>query len=268
MAAVQFEAWPYSGAGNRFLLVDARGGADERLAPDALGSLVRRMQEHEFDPDGLLLLESTREADARLTILNRDGTRALACGNGLRCVGLHLAAGGSRTPQPFVVATDAGPRRVEFLGDDSARSPGPARIRAEIGPARLVQAQARVAVGKRRVVGAHVDVGNPHLVLFVEDAEAQEVSELGPALSAHPRFEGGINVGFAQRLAAGGFALRVFERGVGETEACGTGAAAAAFASGDAFPLEVALRGGVLRVEQGGDGVLWIVGPARKHGPL
>jgi len=259
----------YSGAGNRFALLDAldgQGGGelDARREED----LARAFAAAAGDLDGLLVLAPPRSGgDTRLAILNRDGSRAESCGNGLRCVALHLVRHGRAAGATLSIETDAGPRTAELL----ERGADAARVRVGMGAARVFPLTSPVEHDGRRLEAVGVEVGNPHCVLFVEDERAEPLEELGPALQSHPDFPAGVNVGLVAERD-GGFHLRVWERGVGETAACGSGACAAAcalVAAGRAhFPLELRAPGGALTVERDAAGALLLTGEARAEAGL
>jgi diaminopimelate epimerase len=183
---------------------------------------------------------------------NADGSPAEMCGNGLRCVARYAFAHGLVDGPHFTVETAVGPREVVV---------GETTVRAQLGP---------VAVSGNTVdiAGYRLDpmsVGNPHAVAFVDDCYAVPVSAVGPLVEGDPAFPERTNVEFATVTAPDRLRLRVWERGVGETLACGSGAAAtvaAAFKRGlTGSKVAVVLPGGVLRVEVA-DGEAWIDGPA------
>lgn len=206
--------------------------------------------------DGVLRVSRTGhdEAVARMQYWNADGTPAGMCGNGLRCVARYVFEGGWSKERCFTIETPTGMNRVEILDDGM--------IRVELGPYRV--GSGLVTDGRSFT---SVDVGNPHAVTFVEDASELETVRLrsvGLSLQDDPLFPAGVNVEFAASTAEG-FRVRVWERGAGETRACGTGAAAVAavaFHRGWAGPTsEVQLPGGSLAVELNA-GIAWILGPA------
>lgn len=234
------------GAGNRFAL---RVGAPEDPA-----AAVRALAGDPRRPDGLLVLEVQPGGAPRMTIYNRDGTRPEACGNGLRCVARHavdrgLAPGG----EEFTIETDAGPRRA--LVDRTGRT------HVSMGPGRRV-ADHVLELSGERVAAVECDLGNPHLVLPRPALLDEEVERWGPLLERDPRFPAGTNVEFAAGEGRH-FRARVWERGVGETAACGTGACAVALALATELPAEVELPGGTLVVDRRG-GELWLEGPVRR----
>ncbi|MBI5158213.1 MAG: diaminopimelate epimerase [Acidimicrobiia bacterium] len=184
---------------------------------------------------------------------NADGSAAEMCGNGLRCVARYARLRGMAATDTFVVNTPIGPRRVEVKD---------ATVRVELGS--VVVSPGSVEIAGYRAVA--VNVGNPHAVVFVADCYSVPVAAVGPLIETDPAFPGRANAGFATVVDTRHLALRVWERGVGETLACGTGAAAAvaaAHAGGLTDPsVTVRLPGGDLEVEIL-EGVAWIEGPAR-----
>lgn len=245
------------GLGNDYIHVDAIA---QPFPLDLAATCARVWSDRHFGigADGLIVLLPGRTAAVRMAMWNADGSRGAMCGNGLRCVAALAFRLGHATSRSFDVETDAGVRAVEILDDST--------VRAAIGEVRVWPAQTVAAAGGswRLVRG---EAGNPHAVLFVDDVATAPVAALGQALQEHPDFPGGVNVGFVQRLAPDRLRQRTFERGSGETLACGTGAAvgvAVARAAGlvRAGTVIVELRGGELRVVGNGN-ALAIEGPAR-----
>jgi diaminopimelate epimerase len=216
----------------------------------------------------LVLPAASESARARMVVLNADGSRPEMCGNGLRCVALLLADRDGLDRAEYVLETDAGERlaRVERNGRSGGSDSG--SVTLGMGEGRL-SAPLEWPFKTRKLEFFRVDMGNPHAVSFVEGLTEQELDELGPAVSAS--LSGGANVEVVSARPAGGFSVLVWERGVGRTLACGTGAAAvavAAVSSGRApfdRPMTVALPGGDLEltVTQGTLEVL-LKGPARR----
>lgn len=251
------------GAGNDYVFVDA---IRTPLPPERAPELARAWSDRHFGigSDGLILLQPGEgKAVVRMAMWNADGSRGAMCGNGLRCLAKFARDHGHVRLSKFAIATDAGARGVVVVRDDGAV----AIVRADMGSVAVAAAAETVHVAGREVTLRAGDAGNPHAVVFVEDAETAPVAELGAALQRHPRFPGGVNVEFVQVLADGSVRQRTYERGSGETLACGTGAAVAALAAVAEGRLQgtevtVRLRGGVLRALLG-DGNLVIEGPAR-----
>ena len=208
--------------------------------------------------DQILTIEPPRSAGAVASygIWNSDGSSAIQCGNGARCVAAWLVRDGTARGGRFVVDSPAGTHAVDALGDGM--------YRVEMGlpvfePARIplhgfaaAQDEYALEVAGRTVRFAALAVGNPHAVVEVDDVDLAPVEAVGPALQRHAAFPASVNVGFAQVQSRQRIRLRVFERGAGETLACGSGACAAAVALMRRGlvdrEVEVALPGGNLRI--------------------
>lgn len=232
------------GLGNDFIVVDAAGEAS--IGPEQARALCDR--HFGIGADGVLLVlpPASAGARARMLVLNADGSRPEMCGNGLRCVALHLALRDRAPAISYLIDTDAGslPCEVERDGDS---------------------AQVRVAMGRARAEGVHrtefdgqllefvmISTGNRHAILFDAGYDLAAVDRLGPQVCAE--IPGGTNVELAVTRGEQRFDLVVWERGVGRTLACGTGAAATAAAAALAGrarfgqPIEIRLPGGPLQV--------------------
>ncbi len=250
----------YEGLGNDFVIVEAPA----TVSPEE----ARRICDRHLGvgADGVLLVE---RRPASMRVLNADGTVARMCGNGLRCVVWHLRRVGVLTSEEVVVETSAGPHRCWLRGDGDVEVEMRAgTLRPEAIPlvadAPLVQAPfLHHEEGTLRVTA--VGMGNPHAVTFDPVGDAR--FDLGPRVQADPRFPEGVNVGFARPLEDG-FELHVLERGAGWTQACGTGACAAAVAAvatgraRNGEPVAVHLPGGTLTITVLGDATR-MRGPAR-----
>lgn len=266
-----------SGTGNTFALVDewtegvladpgalatAMVRASGRNVPGASGEIGGAFELDAALPalDGLLVLGRSERADVRMTLYNADGSRPETCGNGLRAVAFLARLRGHVAGERLTVECDAGVREAEVLAFD------PPRVRVSMGVPKVLEARAQLATSRGTFEATLVDVGNPHCVLFVSDLDGAPVEALGAELERHPRFPARTNVEFVT-ATRDHMRLRVWERGVGETAACGSGACAAAAAywstgRGD-VPPEIELRGGVLGVEWNGMGEIRIAGEVR-----
>lgn len=245
------------GAGNDYVFID---GIRTQFPLARAPELARRWSDRHFGigSDGLIVLLAGRTASVRMAMWNADGSRGAMCGNGLRCLARLAFDAGHVREQRFTIETDAGPRQVELLAGDA--------VRAGLGAVR-VSAQKRIVIGTDNLEVVPGDAGNPHAVLFVGDTEVANVAGIGAALQDHPEFPGGVNVEFVQVLGRDRLRQRTFERGSGETMACGTGAAVVAIAARTAGLVDgeqttVELRGGTLRVVGSAD-ALAIEGPGR-----
>ncbi len=230
----------YHGLGNDFIVVEGPPLVD----PERAAHLCDRRRG--IGADGLLtILPAEQGGDAYMHIYNSDGSVAAMCGNGIRCVARHLAEA-RRLDGELVIETDAGPRRCRIHRGPGGRVES---VSVDMGPAR-VEGEQDFEVGEERLHALRVSVGNPHAVLF-EDPSPARAEIVGPAIER--KVPGGVNVGFA-RPEGDGLDLVVWERGVGLTEACGTGACAAAVAAlhlgklRPGAPVEVRLPGGVLSI--------------------
>jgi diaminopimelate epimerase len=225
-----------NGTRNEFVLVDARTSP---LADPV--AFARRVcdREHGLGADGLLLILDSSRADARMRVINADGSEAEMCGNGMRCVARYLDEHDGRTSA--IVETTAGPIATRVVSRE------PYTIAERMGIA--VLGPAHEVAGLRAVP---VDVGNPHVVIVVDDVASVALAELGPRIEHDPRYPHGTNVHFVE-LDGARLRVRHWERGAGATAACGTGAVASAAVAiathGFRSPVELAVPGGTLVVE-------------------
>ena len=257
------------GAGNDFVVIDRRTAQDE-LPRETIARIADRHTGVGFDQ--LLALERPTREDcvARYRIWNHDGSPALQCGNGVRCLVAWLARERAIDDRTVRLEGPAGIVEARFEADGTvAVAMGVPRFEPAAVP---FDAEADTpvheleAAGRRVAIGV-ASIGNPHAVVVVDDVDDAPVAELGPALESHPRFPERVNVGFAEVRSRGAIRLRVYERGAGETLACGSGACAAVavLRRRDALDARVAvtLPGGTLAIEwPGGDAPLWMSGPA------
>ncbi|MFN3945488.1 MAG: diaminopimelate epimerase [Allosphingosinicella sp.] len=244
------------GLGNDFVIFDGR---EEALAMDAARARALADRKTGIGCDQLILLEPSDVADLRMRIFNADGGEVEACGNAARCVAL-LAGGESR------IETKGGVIAASANGSAATVDMGAPRFGWEDIPLAYAMDTADMPVGWEALQRpAAVNVGNPHIVFFVEDAAAVDLARLGPMIENDPLFPQRVNVNVA-RLAGGAIDLRVWERGAGLTQACGTGACATAVAAvrrGLARgPVEVRLPGGPLLIDWAPGGTIRMSGPA------
>jgi diaminopimelate epimerase len=204
---------------------------------------------------------------------NADGSLAEMCGNGLRCVALLLRDVGAETATSFEIDTRAGVRSVELLGDRRVRVdmgvPGFTKAAIPMrGPSWETFIDQPIDVGGEVVSGTALSMGNPHLVLFLDrEPDWSEVAHVGPVLEGDGRFPEGTNVEFAH-VDEREIVARVWERGSGETLACGSGACAIGVAANEMGLAEPATRirfpGGVLEVDRDDGGSVSLTGPAAR----
>lgn len=257
------------GLGNDFMVVDMIS-QHAHFRPEQIRRLADRRMGIGFDQ--LLLVEppSKPDMDFKYRIFNADGTEVEQCGNGARCFAVFVREQGL-TDKPVVKVETCNADIELHIQDDG-------RVRVDMGEPVLepkhipFEAELRSTVyslplGDETFELSAVSMGNPHGVMVVDDVSVADVERLGPAFEAHPRFPNKANIGFMQVVHARFVKLRVFERGAGETLACGTGACAAVVAGIERglleSPVEVKLPGGNLIIEWQGQGSnLIMVGPA------
>jgi diaminopimelate epimerase len=235
------------GLGNDFIVFD---GPYTPRSDDIVRWCDRRTG---IGADGVLVIERVAPDRVSMRYWNADGGEAEMCGNGLRCIALLAYQRGWVDDSSFVVDTAVGEHAVT-VGEDS--------VRAFVGVPQVHR------TGTLSINGTEVHpmaVGNPHAVTFVDDIETARVEEIGPLVENDPLFPDRTNVEFVQVLEDGSISARIWERGVGETQASGTGATASAFIAhtlqGVAQPVAVHLRGGTLTISFEADGA-WMDGPA------
>jgi diaminopimelate epimerase len=246
------------GLGNDFAVFDARQAPLEMDSARAAALADRRTG---IGCDQLILLEPSRVADVRMRIWNSDGGEVEACGNAARCVAA-LIGGDSR------IETEGGILETWGASDAAMVDMGRPRFGWDEIPLAYPMDTARMPVAWEELKAPFaVNVGNPHLVFFVEDVAAIDLARLGPVVERDPLFPRRINVGVAA-ADADGIDLRVWERGAGLTLACGTGACASAVAAIRRklakSPVEIRLPGGTLIVEWEEGGTIRMSGPAAR----
>lgn len=250
------------GLGNDFVVFDAR-----REPPRLDTAAVRRIADRRLGVgcDQLIVIEPSSKADAFMRIYNADGGEVGACGNATRCVA-HLLMGESGA-EAATIETVAGLLRAGARNDGA--------VEVDMGPARLDWREIPLAEARDTLhlgIGAGalqdpvgVNVGNPHAVFFVGDAEAVALADLGPGLEHHPLFPERANIEAATVIAPDRIRLRVWERGAGITQACGTGACATLVAAArrglTGRSATVILDGGALDIAWADDNHVLMSGP-------
>ena len=235
------------GLGNDFIVID---GPYDPQPHDVVRWCERRTG---IGADGVLVVEPIEDLRMSMRYWNADGGEAEMCGNGLRCVARLGYDRGWVTASTFIVASAVGDHEVTVKHDSVVAFvgvPNPFRTGS-------------LSIGDRTF--HPFAIGNPHAVLFVEDVGEANVTAIGPEIENDPLFPNRTNVEFVEVLDEGGIKARIWERGVGETPASGTGAAAAAYIAhteaGVALPIDVHLPGGILSITFDDAGA-WMEGPA------
>ncbi|MCF0228618.1 MAG: diaminopimelate epimerase [Parasporobacterium sp.] len=263
------------GLGNDYIYIN-------ELPDDPEGLSIRLSDRHfGIGSDGIVLILPSETADFRMRIFNADGSEAKMCGNGIRCVGKYVYDNGLTDKKDLTIQTESGIKNLRLftggngtvnevsveMGKGNVSDDLSLTIKGSYPQAGRVPSGIKVG-GTTVVTGTPVSVGNPHFVIFVDDAEAVPLSQMGPVLEKHSSFPGGVNVEFLSKTGPEHFRMRVWERGSGITMACGTGSCAcvAAAASrglcGFNTPVAVDLDGGTLYITVHEDMSITMKGPA------
>ncbi|MEX2015358.1 MAG: diaminopimelate epimerase [Candidatus Hydrogenedentales bacterium] len=259
------------GLGNDYLFIE---GAKNKIADPA--ELSRRMSHRHLGAgaDGIILIFPGDSADFKMRMFNADGSEAETCGNGIRCFAKYVYERGLTDKSDFIIETLGGPNRVQLTLKngkvETVRSNmgRPKFERAEIPmvgpPGRVIEEPLEVDGQTVRVTCANI--GNPHAVVFVEDAEKAPLHTLGPKIERHPKFPQRTNVEFINVIDRENIKMRIWERGSGETMASGSGSCGAALASMITDRVNrrvhVHLVYGKLLIEWADDGNVYQEGPA------
>ena len=233
--------------------------------PENPEELSRRLSDRHFGAgsDGIILISPSSAADFKMRIFNADGSEAMMCGNGIRCVGKYVYDKGYTDKTELRIETRSGVKTLRL----EVRCGKVRRVAVDMGRA-AVSEDITLEIDGISVTVTPVNVGNPHAVCFVPDADDVPLGEIGPKIEKHPAFQDGVNAEFVSLRADGGLRMRVWERGSGITMACGTGACASASAAvskglcraGKRIP--VLLDGGTLDIEVSPDFAVTMTGPA------
>jgi diaminopimelate epimerase len=260
------------GCGNDYVYVN---GFEETVANPA--ELAPRLSDRHFGigSDGLILILPSEVADCRMQMFNADGSEAEMCGNGVRCVAKYAFDHGLTTKTELAVETGAGVKHLALTVDQGRVT----QVRVNMGTPRLERSEIPMLGPAGRVVSEPLEVddrsvevtavsmGNPHAVVRIEGHPADfPVTELGPKLETHPVFPARANIEFVQIVSRGEIRQRTWERGAGETLACGTGASAVAVACAlngwTERQVLIHSTGGDLEIDWANDGQVYMTGPA------
>lgn len=259
------------GCGNDYVYVDCT-----RAPLENPGRAARLVSDRHFGigSDGLILIAPSQVADFRMIMFNSDGTEGAMCGNGIRCVGKFVYDKGLTRKTRVSIETKSGVKYLDLTVEGGKVS----RARVDMGKPDLSAGalpvvglgdpviEHPVSVNGRDYLMTCVSMGNPHAVLWVEDVDACGLETLGPLLETGPCFPDRCNIEFVQPVDRETIRMRVWERGAGETLACGTGACASTYACFVAGKtgrqVSVHLLGGTLQIEAAEDGHIYMTGPA------
>ncbi|MCA9080989.1 MAG: diaminopimelate epimerase [Planctomycetaceae bacterium] len=260
------------GAGNDYVYVDCF----QESLPDDIAELARRVSDRHFGigSDGLILICPSKQADARMRMFNADGSESEMCGNGVRCVAKYVYDHGIATKPELTIETGRGVLTLQVFPENGKVQ----QVRVNMGAPILEAAKipttlpgdpplkTPLEVGGKTLEVTCVSMGNPHCVTFVDEVNDDWVHRIGPMVETHPAFPRRVNAEFIQIVSRSEMIMRVWERGSGETLACGTGACASAVAAvlNDLTDRKVLchLPGGDLTLEWAESGEVYMTGPA------
>lgn len=260
------------GLGNDYVYVEEFETPIARPAPLAIAISDRHFG---VGGDGLVLMGPSEKADFRMRMFNADGSEGEMCGNATRCIGKYLYEKGRTDKKEFTLETLAG-IRVLTLHTDGSRVE---RVRVDMGEPKLrpadipMQAEGEAFIDQKIIVsgrtysGTAVSMGNPHLVVPMPGLESLDIAQVGPSFEHHALFPRRVNTEFIRVLDRNRVRMRVWERGSGETLACGTGACAVLVACAlnkwTDRKAVIELRGGELEIEWNEDGIVYMTGGAK-----
>jgi diaminopimelate epimerase len=266
--------WKMQGLGNDYIVIDNR---EVKITDKKAVQLAKKLCERRFSvgADGLLLVYNSAAADVRMRIFNADGSEAEMCGNGIRCLAKYCFENGIVTKTGFEVETLSGVKYVWL----SITGREVSSVTVDMGTPNW-QRSSLPMLGEGTCINEHLEVngqpykvtclsmGNPHCIIFVDNVDEFPVDEVGPLVENHPVFPKRTNVGFVQILNYNELRVRVWERGCGETLACGTGTCAAVAAANRLGKIGsnvvVHVLGGNLNVEVSNTYALFLCGTAEK----
>ena len=261
------------GAGNDYIYIN---GFQEKIPQDIPSTAIAVSDRHTgIGGDGMVLICPSEVADARMRMFNADGSESEMCGNAIRCVAKFVYDRGIAKKTELKVETGRGILTMQLIpGRDGLIE----QVRVNMGTPILASAliptllsgdppkDVPLDVAGQKIPVTCVSMGNPHCITFVDEVNDDWVLRIGPQIERHPMFPRRVNAEFIQVISPSEFIMRVWERGSGETMACGTGACAAAVAgvlTGRTERTVTAhLRGGDLKLEWANDGNVFMTGPA------
>ena len=242
-----FSFYKMQGTGNDFIVLDCIDNKFEYSLPVLSKYLCDR--HYGVGADGVILIYESEIADFKMKIFNHDGTEAEMCGNGIRCFAKYVYEKNRINKTEFLIETLAGIKKVKLnLENEKVLS-----VQVNMGEPQISNLKHLVEIDKIQYLLYPVSIGNPHAVCFVEDVENVDVEKIGPILENYKYFPNKTNVEFVQIIDKNNIKVRVWERGVGETNSCGTGSCASSIVCINENLTEnlvtVQLKGGNLNVQ-------------------
>lgn len=263
------------GCGNDYVYINC---FEQKIDEPSQLSMRLSDRRYSIGGDGIILIERSNIADAKMRIFNKDGSEGKMCGNGIRCVAKYLYDNNMCNSEKNIkIETLSGVKTLDILENNGNE----AKVRVNMGTASLNPSDIPMILSKDKVISEPitldndtykitcVSVGNPHCIIFVDEVYSVNVREIGTQLSSHTMFPEGVNVEFVSILDKNNLTMRVWERGSGETLACGSGSCASVVAAVENgfcdrnSDITVHLRGGKLNINYGDDG-LFMIGNAIK----
>lgn len=268
------------GIGNDYVYVNC---LEEKIGDPARTARLVSDRHFGIGSDGLILIEPSEKADFTMTMYNADGSQGAMCGNGIRCVGKYVYDHGLTHQEHVRIETISGIKELDL----TVREGKVELVRVNMGSPELTAAQIPILTQEKKAVNLTIEVdgdtygitgvsmGNPHAVVYLEDLDNLDIEKLGPKFENHPCFPDRINTEFCRVLDEHNLQMRVWERGSGETLACGTGACAAAVSSiingYTKEQVNVKLLGGSLEIYWDQENnLVYMTGPAKEvfHGEI
>ena len=266
-----------TGLGNDYIYIDCTNGVKLKNIPE----FAKRVSDRHFGigSDGLILIDKSTDdnSDFKMRIFNSDGSEAEMCGNGIRCVAKFIHDNKLSNKDKIAIDTLAGIKKVKIIEEDDGSCED---VIVDMGEPIFQDSNIPydvyepfnkdldLDVNGEKMRFTVVSMGNPHAITFVDDVDNIEIEKVGPVVENNPIFPNKTNVEFVQIIDKNNIKVRVWERGVGETHACGTGACAATVAGGingyTGENVTVKLPGGDLKIEWGKDNHIYMQGPATK----
>lgn len=263
------------GCGNDYVYINC---FEQKIDNPSQLSMKLSDRRYSIGGDGIILIERSEIADAKMRIFNKDGSEGKMCGNGIRCVAKYLYDNNMcKSEKNIKIETFSGIKTLDILENNGNE----AKVKVNMGTASLNPSDIPMILSKDKVISEPitldndtykitcVSVGNPHCIIFVDEVYSVNVREIGTQLSSHTMFPEGVNVEFVSVLDKNNLTMRVWERGSGETLACGSGSCASVVAAVENgfcdhnSDITVHLRGGKLNINYGDNG-LFMIGNAIK----
>lgn len=213
------------GTGNDYVYVNC---FEERVENPQMTAKYVSRPHFGIGSDGLILICPSETADCRMLMYNEDGSEGAMCGNGIRCVGKYVYEHGIVDKDVITVETKSGIKTLELRTEGGKVI----SVRVDMGEPKLTSSlPEKITVAGKELEFVGINMGNPHAVYYVDEVSKLDLEKLGPLFECHPRFPDRVNSEFVERIDRGHIKMRVWERGSGETLACGTGSCACAAAS-------------------------------------